>query len=50
MLWVHPLQLRAQGRPVLCLPLLLFSDDSSGNRSKKWNCFDVWYTLLGGLK
>lgn len=39
----------AQDMPVVCLPLILFCDDTSGNRTKKWNCFDVWYLLLGGL-
>ena len=30
-------------------PLLLYSDDLSGNRSKQWNLFDVWCLLLAGL-
>ena len=46
-MWVHPMV--TQSLPVVSVPLILFSDDSSGNRSKKWNCFDVWYLLLGGL-
>ena len=25
-----------------CIPLVLFCDDVSGNRSKKWNKFDLW--------
>lgn len=40
---------KANGMPVVNVPLILFCDDSSGNRSKKWNCFDVWYLLLAGL-
>lgn len=31
------------------VPLILFSDDISGNRSKKWNGMDVWAMLLAGL-
>ena len=30
-------------------PLLVYSDDLSGNRSKQWNLFDVWCLLLAGL-
>ena len=31
------------------VPLTLFSDDVSGNESKKRNKFDVWAMLLAGL-
>lgn len=31
------------------MPLILFSDDLSGNRSKKWHKFDSWYLLFAGL-
>ena len=31
------------------VPLNLFTDDVSGNQSKKWNKFDVWALLLAGL-
>ncbi len=31
------------------VPLLLYTDDTSGNRSKKWNKFDCWCFLLAGL-
>ena len=40
---VHPMVV--QKLPVVGAPLILFS----GNRSKKWHCFDVGYLLLGGL-
>ena len=33
----------------MVLPLLLYTDDTSGNRSKKWNKFDCWCFLLAGL-
>lgn len=32
----------SQGLPVYIVPLILFSDDTSGNKSKKWNKFDYW--------
>lgn len=35
--------------PVVTIPLILYSDDTSGNRSKKWNRFDVWALMLAGL-
>ena len=35
--------------PVVICPLVLFSDDTSGNRSKKWNKFDYWCLTLAGL-
>ena len=43
--------LRAQscGMPVQIVPLIIYSDDTSGNRSKKWNKFDVWAMMLAGL-
>lgn len=40
---------RAAGRPVIMLPLVLFSDDISGNKSKKWHKFDSWSVMLAGL-
>ena len=30
-------------------PLLLYTDDTSGNKSKKWNKFDCWCFLLPGM-
>ena len=32
------------------IPIVLFSDDVSGNESKKWNKLDVWAMMLGGLR
>ena len=40
---------KSEGRHVEVVPLILFSDDVSGNVSKKWNKFDVWAMLLAGL-
>lgn len=35
----HPLKAKAAGRKVVMLPLILFADDTSGNKSKKWHKF-----------
>ena len=35
--------------PIVMVPIVLYSDDTSGNRSKKWNSFDVWAMMLAGL-
>lgn len=34
---------------MVTIPLELYSEDTSGNRSKKWNCFNLWCLLLAGL-
>ncbi len=39
----------AAGKPVVMLPLVLFTDDNSGNRSKKWHKFESWSLTLAGL-
>eukprot|EP00731_Ephydatia_muelleri_P004554 Em0002g730a len=40
---------RADGKRVMMLPLILFSDDTSGNQSKKWHKFESWYLSFAGL-
>ena len=45
----HRLKQRAAGRPVVMVPLILYTDDTSGNKSKKWHCFNSWSVLLAGL-
>ena len=45
----HHLKEKAGGRPVVMVPLVLFSDDTSGNKSKKWHKFDSWSFILAGL-
>ena len=45
----HVLNEVAADRPIVMLPLILFSDDTSGNRSKRWNKFDSWCLKLAGL-
>lgn len=49
--WQHPLKATAvaQGLLVVLLPLILYTDDLRGNLTRKWNKFDIWYLLLGGL-
>ena len=37
------------GLKVQVIPLVLFSYDVGGNKSKKWNKFDAWAMLLAGL-
>ena len=46
---MHPAIKKAKGLPVFTVPITLYSDDTSGNRSKKWNKFDVWVFLLAGF-
>eukprot|EP00731_Ephydatia_muelleri_P030860 Em0022g374a len=43
------LKTKAAGRKVVMLPLILFTDDLSGNKSKKWHKFESWYLMLAGL-
>ena len=38
---------KAAGRKVVMLPLILYADDTSGNKSKKWHKFEGWYFLAG---
>ena len=45
----HPKKSTSTGLPVVLAPIFLYSDDTSGNRSKKWNKFDVWCCSLACL-
>lgn len=40
---------QSQGLPVVVAPIILYSDDTSGNVSKKWNKFDCWLLTMSGL-
>ena len=41
---------RVSGGHILeMIPIVLFSDNVSGNESKKWNELNVWAMMLGGL-
>ena len=45
----HPLKAQSLGQPIVVAPLLPYTDDTSGSRSKKWNKFDVWCFMLADL-
>lgn len=45
----HRLKAIASGKCIVMLPLILFTDDTSGNKSKQWNKFDSWCLKLAGL-
>ena len=45
----HRLKSQALGRPVVMLPVNLFTDDTSDNHSKQWNEFDSWSLRIAGL-
>ena len=48
----HPLKKRSielGNMPVVMVPLMIYSDDTSGNKSKMWNKFVSWCFLLAGL-
>lgn len=34
---------------IVMLPLILYTDDTSGNKSKQWNKFDLWCLKVAGL-
>ena len=45
----HCLKSKANQKPVVMVPIILFTDDTSGNRSKQWNKFDYWAMRIAGL-
>ena len=45
----HPLKFKAAEKGIVMLPLILFCDDTSGNKLKKWHKFESWYLSLAGL-
>ena len=45
----HPTKAKSLGKPVYILPFVLFADDTSGNKSKKWHKFISWYLKFPGL-
>lgn len=45
----HPTKLLAGGKETLTLPIVIFSDETSGNRSKKWNRLETYSFFLAGL-
>ena len=45
----HKLKDKSNGRQIVLLPLIIYTDDTSGNKSKVWNKFDSWCFKLAGL-
>ena len=45
----HPTKVAAAGKPTLTLPIVIFSDETSGNRSKKWNQLETYSMFLAAL-
>ncbi|QRV78666.1 glutamate receptor 3,4 [Ceratobasidium sp. AG-Ba] len=45
----HPLRGKAAGRPVYSIPLVIFQDDVSANRTKQWNKHHVVYSSNAAL-
>ena len=43
------MKVEAGGRQALCLPIFFFSDETSGNRTKKYNKFESFSFALAGL-
>ena len=49
---VHSMKLKSiehGGIPVIMVSLMVFTDDTSGSKSKIWNKFDSWCFQLAGL-
>ena len=46
---MYTIKQRANGKPVVIVPLMLYTDDTSGNKTKKWNKFDIYCLRLAGL-
>jgi hypothetical protein len=45
----HPLRMKAQGKMVYTIPLIIFMDDVSGNITKQWNKHHVIYMSNANL-
>ena len=45
----HPTKVAAASKPTLTLPIVLFSDETSGNRTKKWNQLETYSVFLVAL-
>lgn len=46
---LNPWRAKAKGHRVACAPIDLYCDDTSGNRSKKWNEHNSFLFKLAGL-
>lgn len=45
----HPSKVAAGGKQTLTLPIVIFSDETSGNLSKKWNRLESYSFFLASL-
>lgn len=45
----HPMNTKGGGKPTATLPLLVFSDETSGNTTKKWNRLETFSMSFAGL-
>ena len=45
----HPMNTKGEGKPTTTLPLLVFSDETSGNTTKKRNRLETFSMSLAGL-
>ena len=45
----HPTKHLPGDKETLTLPIVIFSDETSGNRSKKWNRLETYSFFLAGL-
>jgi hypothetical protein len=45
----NPWRIKAQKRIIRHVPLTLYADDTSGNKSKQWNKHISFYFTLSGL-
>ena len=46
---VHKSKETGAGKQVVVLPLVIFSDETSGNTTKKWNRLETYSMTLAGL-
>lgn len=46
---VHASKEKAEGKQVVVLPLVIFSDETSGNTTKKWNRIETYSMVMAGL-
>ena len=45
----HHLKSVAKGLPIVLGPIVIYSDDMSGNLTKRWNKFDCYSMSFAGL-
>lgn len=45
----HEMKTTGEGKPSITVPLLVFSDEISGNTTKKWNCLENFSMSFAGL-